>query len=197
MERNPFARDEQDPRYDRAAWDAYLARERLRPAPENTNPKVFQCVSDYIDNRKTSTDTVSQINKLVNDGELIDGYGYGPGYKRTPLMDAIIFKAIDIKVVKALLDNGANVNIEDLFGSEKPSFMYSSDLSYTTGQKTLLMYAAGNFAYMGQEIVKKSILFNRPDVDIKLLDYYGKSILSYILSNYEKYVESVKENVYK
>ena len=112
MERNPFARDEQDPRYDRAAWDAYLARERLRPAPENTNPKVFQCVSDYIDNRKTSTDTVSQINKLVNDGELIDGYG-APlgGSKRTPLMDAIIFKAIDIEVVQALLDNGANVNI--------------------------------------------------------------------------------------
>ena len=173
------------------------------PPPKNNNPKVFQCVSDYISKNKQTDDTVSknkqtddtvsQINKLVNDGELIDGYG-APlgGYKITPLMYAVRFKDIDIKVVKALLDNGADVNIEDLFGSDKPL----SDLSYTTGQKTSLMYAADNSAYMGQEIVK-SILFNRPDVDIKLLDYYGKSILSYILSNYEKYVESVKKYVYK
>ena len=155
-----------------------LDRQDRPPAPENTNPKVFQCVSDYIDNRKTSTDTVSQIKKLVNDGELIDGYGAPDGsYVTTPLMAAVHFEKIDIKVVKALLDNGANVNVE-------------------SGRKTLLMCAADNLAYMGQEIVK-SILFNRPDVDIKLFDYDGKSILSYILSNYEKYVESVKENVYK
>jgi hypothetical protein len=60
---------------------------------------------------------------------------------------------------------------------------------------------------MGQEIARGGVLFNNdrrkaskhtaePYVNIKC-DYYNKSILAYIISNYEKYVESVKEFVYK
>jgi len=200
------------------------------PAPENNNPKVFQCISDYISNKNTKyypndgykvhyvngiprygtfsvikyyqvTDvqqvknlikgTVGKIDKLVKeDGELVDGYGTVKGIRKTPLMIAVSFKGIDIEVVKALLENGANVNVKDLF--------YCSEMAnkFTDDRPTLLKYAADNLAYMGQEIARGGILFNNV-VNIKLCDNDNKSILAYIISNYNGYVDSVKELVYK
>jgi hypothetical protein len=127
---------------------------------------------------------------VKEEGELVDGYGSVlGGTRKTPLMLAVSFKGIDIEVVKALLENGANVNLKNLF--------YDSEMAnkFTDDRPTLLIYAADNLAYMGQEIARGGVLFNN-GVNIKC-DYYNKSILAYIISNYEKYVESVKEFVYK
>jgi Ni,Fe-hydrogenase I large subunit len=85
------------------------------------------------------------------------------------------------------LENGANVNLENLF--------YDSEMGNPRDRPTLLIYAADNLAYMGQEITRGGVLFNN-GVNIKC-DYYNKSILAYIISNYNRYVESVKEFVYK
>lgn len=190
------------------------------------NEKVFQCISEYISEKKNyypPNDTykvhyvngiprystsfseikikyyqvtnvekvknlikviVDEINKLVKEGELVDGYG--SDLRKTPLMYAVSFKGIDIEVVQALLENGANVNVKNLFYSKE----------FPRDRPTLLKYAADNLAYMGQEIARGGLLFTSPDVDIKLFDNENKSILAYILSNYNGYVESVKELVY-
>lgn len=197
------------------------------------NPKVFQCISNYIlkkekyfppavsflqyaklpplfrrknteidyfgritindkEVEKLIKNTVSEINKFVKeDGELVDGYGYYDYGTMTPLMLAVTFKGIDIEVVEALLENGANVNLTDL----RP--MNPFRLADDWIRKNLLIDAAENSAYMGQEIMRGGVLFTRPDVNIKLCDNKNKSILAYILSNYNGYVESVKELVYK
>ncbi len=141
---------------------------------------------------KLIKNTVSEINKLVKeDGELVDGYGYYDYGTMTPLMLAVTFKGIDIEVDEALLENGANVNLTDL----RP--MNPFRLADDWIRKNLLIDAAENSAYMGQEIMRGGVLFTRPDVNIKLCDNKNKSILAYIISNYNEYVESVKELVYK